>query len=199
MKVLKLSPEQLASLRSKPKLNQFWSGYFQNITIELNRLFFSIFREQISVKPISCEVFAFDQYLERDNQNSIVQFFQIQPHNSFGFYSIPFDTIDLLMTKLLGGRVVSNSPSSRDITQVDQSVLEVVTSKLMDVLEAPFTKDNRELYFELIDLDENLMMHSLSEHKQYVCVQQYLIQMGDKYYYFDLGFTNKFLDKFKLV
>lgn len=198
MKVLKLTPEQLASLRSKPQLNKFWSGYFQNITIEINRLFFSIFREQVSVKPINCEVFAFDQYLSNSASNSIVQFFQIRPHNSFGFYQLPYNTIDLLMCKLLGGKVASNN-TQRDITQVDQSIIEIVTSKLMDVLEAPFTNEQREIYFELIDLDENLMMHSLTEQKQYICVQQYLIQVGEEYYYFDLAFTNNFLDRFILV
>jgi flagellar motor switch protein FliM len=198
MKALKLTPEQLTGLKSKPKLNQFWSGYFQSITIELNRLFFSIFRENIVIRPVSCDVVSFDDYLENSTQNSIVQFFKIHPHNSFGFYHLPFNTVDLLMNRLLGGKV-ANEATSRDITQVDHSIIEVVTAKLMDVLEAPFVKDNRELSFELIDLDENLMMHSLSSNKQYICVQQYLIQLGDNYYYFDIAFTNQFLDRFVLL
>lgn len=53
--------------------------------------------------------------------------------------------------------------------------------------------------FEFLDLNEDILMHSFKMHKQYICVQQYVIQVLDHYYYFDLAFTNNFLNQFTLI
>ena len=196
MAVVKLAPQQLASLRARSKLNPFWESYFHDITVELNRLFFEIFREQISVKAVNLELIDVEGYL-KNSRHSVTQFFKIYPHNTFGFYQLPFETIDLLLTQLLGGKMVSDI--KRDLTNVDQGIIDIVSLKLGNVLEKPLVRDNRELRFQFIDLNEDILMHSLKSSKQYICVQQYVIHLKSDYYYFDLAFTNNFLNQFSLI
>lgn len=196
MAVVKLTPQQLANLRTRPKLNPFWESYFHDITVELNRLFFEIFRENISVKAVNLVLVDVGDYLE-NSRHSVTQFFKVYPHNTFGFYQLPFETIDLLLTQMLGGKIVSTS--KRDLTNVDQSIIDIVSTKLGNVLEKPLIRDNREMKFQFLDLNEDILMHSLKKMKQFICVQQYVIQLKDDYYYFDLAFTNNFLNQFSLI
>jgi hypothetical protein len=196
MAVVKLTPEQLAGLRTRPKLNKFWEGYFQEITVELNKLMFSLFRKHTLVKPVNLEIVKITDYLSHQ-ENSIIQFFKIYPHNSIGFYALPYETVDLLMNQLLGGRVVTST--KRDITRVDESVIQVVTSRLAKVLEEPLVRGNRKLSFEFINLDHRLVGGNYNGSGDYICVQQYVIQIENQYFYFDLAFTNNFLNRFSLV
>lgn len=196
MGIRKLTPQQLAELRSRPKLTTFWEGYFSDITVELNRLFFSIFRESVSVKPVSLNLIDSNEYFE-NSQHTVTQFFKIHPHKNYGFYNLPYETIDLLLSHLLGGNLVSGT--KRTLSKVDQSIIHILSNKLADVLQAPMIKDNRKLKFEFLDINEDILKHNLTSNNQYICVQQYVIQLQGEYYYFDLAFTNQFLNQFSLI
>lgn len=74
MAVVKLTPQQLASLRSKPKLSPFWQSYFNDINVELNKLFFHLFREQVQVKPVHLALEDAEDYLN-NSVSTITQFF----------------------------------------------------------------------------------------------------------------------------
>lgn len=196
MAVVKLTPEQLVGLRSKPKLSKFWESYFNQITVELNKVFFGLFRRQTYVRFMHVDVVKIHDYIEHQN-HSIIQFFKIQPHNSLGFYSIPYDTVDLLLNQLLGGR--AGLPVKRDITNVDESIIEIVTTRLAHALEAPFVQNNRKMKFDFIDLDQRVVGGHYNGHDEYICVGQYVIQIGNEYYSLDMAFINNFLNKFSVV
>lgn len=196
MGIVKLTPEQLVGLRSKPKLSKFWESYFNQITVELNKVFFNLFRVNTQVRFTHLDIVKIHDYIEHQNQ-SIIQFFKIQPHNSLGFYTIPYETVDLLLNQLLGGRAVTSK--KRDITNVDESIIEIVTARLAKALEMPFTQDNRKMKFNFVDLDQRVVGGRYNGHDEYICVGQYVIEVGSTYYSLDIAFMNNFLNKFSVV
>ena len=135
------------------------------------------------------------------NIKSLVQFFKIHPHSQFGFYSIPYKTFELFLTSLLGGNFSSQEDPINDheLTSLDQNLISILIQKLVLILEKPLKDGLRNIDIELMDINNAEIFKNTNIHNQNICVQEYIIQVEEEVFYFDLVFTSKFLEQFTLL
>ncbi len=126
--------------------------------------------------------------------------FRLYPHGSLGFYHIPNETVQVIVNQLLGGVHYStkmNAPyDPRELSSVDQTVLNQVIQKLFDILQIPFQNENRVIEFEMLDSDSaSIQMQNIHDN-ELVSTQQFMIEVEGENYFFDLVLSNQFLEKF---
>lgn len=201
MKALKIDPSQVFKLKHKTHLSRFWEHYFQNLSVDFTKSLFQIIKKPINVKLISCETTDFDSYNENLNEKSLVQFFKIYPHSQFGFYSIPYKTFELLLTSLIGGNFSYSEDylHEHDLTTIDQNLIGILIQKLIVILERPLKEGLRNIDIELMDINNAEILKNSSINNQNICVQEYIIQVEEDIFHFDLVFTSQFLEQFTIV
>lgn len=200
MKATKINPLEVFNLKRKTKLNRYWEAYFHSLSVEFSKTFFEIIKEPLNVRLVNCETIDFDTYNENLGDNTLIQFFKIYPHNNLGFYTIPYETFELLLTNILGGKTAKeNFKEQHDLTKIDQSIIHIIINKLISILTTPLQDGLRNIQIELLDFNTGELVKKSSNIKQSICVQEYYIQIGEEIYPFDLVFTSGFLERFTLL
>ena len=101
MKAIRVLPHEFSRLKQKPKINDFWKSYFNNLSVEFSKQLFHTVKKPLTVRLANCESFEFEHYYNQLEEESLIQFFNIYPHNTWGFYYLPYKTVNLLLTNLL--------------------------------------------------------------------------------------------------
>lgn len=199
MKAVRLLHQDLASIRTKPKLSRFWRSYFNNLSVEFAKQLFHTIKKPINIKLANCESYEFEHYYDQLDKDSLIQFFNIYPHNTWGFYYLPFETVELLLHNIMGGSVYSESDSGHTISTLDRKMLSIIINKLVSLLQAPLEKGIRNISITLLDTDKNELLAFSDVQSQNVCVQEYLIEINGEYYPIDLVFSSNFVEGFSIL
>jgi hypothetical protein len=199
MKALKISPQELANLKRKPNLNVFWKNYFSNLTVEFSKQLFQIVKKPMKITLANCNSFEFEHYYSQLDEESLIQFFNIYPHNTWGFYYLPYETVELLLSNILGGSLYSEKEMNHKITSLDEKVLSVLVKKLVSLLQSPLEEGIRNISIDLLDTYKEELLNYSGIQSQNVCVQEYLIELDGEIYPIDLVFSSNFLERFSIV
>jgi flagellar motor switch protein FliM len=199
MKAIRVLPHEFPRLKRKPKINDFWKSYFNNLSVEFSKQLFHTVKKPLTVRLANCESFEFEHYYNQLEEESLIQFFNIYPHNTWGFYYLPYKTVNLLLTNLLGGSIYQEDETKHEITNIDHKVLSIVVNKMVSLLQAPLEEGIRNISIELLDTDKNELLSYSEIQSQNVCVQEYLIEVNGEFYPIDLVFSSNFLESFSIL
>ena len=86
MKAVKVLPHEFSKLKRKPKINDFWKSYFNNLSVEFSKHLFHTIKNPLTVRLVNCGSFEFEHYYNQLEEQSLIQFFNVCPHNTWGFY-----------------------------------------------------------------------------------------------------------------
>lgn len=198
MKAIRVLPHEFSNLK-KPRLSTFWKSYFQNLSVEFSKQLFHTIKKPLSIRLANCESFEFEHYYNQLDEQSLIQFFNISPHNTWGFYYLPYETVDLLLINILGGSIYSEKETKHEISKLDKKVLSVVIHKLVSLLQAPLEEGIRNISIDLLDTNKNELLSYSAIQSHNVCVQEYLIEIEGEFYPIDLVFSSNFLERFSVV
>jgi len=201
MGVFKLNPHDFSKLRRPNKtLSIFWKSYFEKLSMEMTKAMFLSFKSHCNVSMVNREVVYYSDYVAETDANSLIQMFKVYPHGSIGFYNIPADTVQVIINELMGGHKYNQnaqqSYNPRNVSHMDESIVATVVEKLFNILQIPFQNDNRMIEFEMLESSQaNILMQNIHDH-ELVSTQQFMIEINNENYYFDLVLSNQFLENF---
>lgn len=195
----KLTPYELAEIRTSPKqLNPFWQSYFEKITLDLNKQFFSFYRQFPNIRFINRQVVTVKDFL--NEVSGEIRLYQVLPHGSVGILHFPDSLVESLIVETLGGgQRVSGKNVKKIVGKVGGSIIDVVMEKVIKTMSLFFEEQNRYLELVIVNRDSNeFIFHGLNP-EEHLSIQQFSLSIEDQTYYFELGLSNQLLESFKLI
>jgi flagellar motor switch protein FliM len=196
--VKKLTPQELVGLKRTPReLSTFWRSYFEKITLELNKQFFGLLKENLSVRYVHRDIIRVEDYLEDLNGSN--QLYTVLPQGSIGMLHFPTELVNYLLHHSMGGIEKYDFQGSRELGALDQQMINHIMEKVVTVLSVPFEREARDMQISLIDQSANDLVIQGIAPDEYMSIQQFSITVHSNTFYFELVLSNQLLESFTLL
>lgn len=193
----KLTAKEIAGFRTSPKqLNPFWRSYFEKITLDLNKQFFSYYKQFPKIHFINRQVARVEDFLE--DLDGTIRLYQILPHGSVGILHFPKQLVESLIEQTLGGKKINSNEINKP-GKVGTTFIHTIMEKVILTMSLFFEEQSRQLELVIISPNSNdLILHGLNK-DEILSIQQFAISVGDQMFYFELALSNQLLESFQLI